>query len=293
MLDVNALAAFIAVAEMRGFTQAADRLGIVQSVVSKRLRRLEDQLDMTLVDRRLRSDISLTRAGQLFLPEARKALASLQQVERIGHNLGRGTSGPVRIGFVFSAAMSGLLSTTVAELRSKLPDLRVKPRLLETPEQLKALDEGVIDVGFVRPRPAYPDGCLSRTIQTECLVVGLASSHPLSGETHIFPRQLSDEIFIVPQFHEEVGLIDSIEQLSAAGGFEIRGLVRTGDFVTAVCLAAAGTGVVLAPASLARLHLNDISYRPLADYEGSISIVCVWRHDAPKAAIKILSGLWQ
>lgn len=291
MLDVDALAVFIAVAEARSFTRAADRLGIVQSVVSKRLRRLEDQLGMILVDRRLRTDIRLTRSGRLFLPEARQALASLQRVERVGRNLGRGSSGPLRMGFVFSAAMTGLLSAAVAELRAKLPDLRVEPRLLETPEQLKALEEGSIDIGLLRPRPAYPDGCHSRTIQSEGLVVGLASNHPLCAEALISPRQLADEVFIVPQFHEEVGLIDSIRQLSIAGRFEIRDLVRTGDFVTAACLAAAGAGVVLAPASLARLHLDNICYRRLAGYEGSISIALVWRDDAPESAVSALAAM--
>ena len=291
MLDADALAVFIAVAEARSFTRAADQLGIVQSVVSKRLRRLEDQLGMMLVDRRLRTDISLTRSGQLFLPEARLALLSLQRAERVGRNLGRGSSGPLRIGFVFSAAMTGLLSTAVAELRTKLPDLRVEPRLLGTPEQLKALEEGAIDIGFLRPRPTYPDACHSRSIRSEGLVIGLASDHPLSAEAHIFPRQLANEVFIVPQFHEEVGLIDSIRQLARAGKFEIRDIVRTGDFVTAACLAAAGTGVVLAPASLARLHLDNICYRQLADYEDSISIALVWRDDAPGSAIEVLTAL--
>lgn len=104
---------------------------------------------------------------------------------------------------------------------------------------------------------------------------------------------MADEVFIVPRFHEEVGLIDSIRLLSRTGDFVIHDLVRTGDLVTAACLAAAGAGVVLAPASLARLHLDNICYRPLAEYDGAISIALVWRDDAPEGAIAVLLAMYQ
>jgi DNA-binding transcriptional LysR family regulator len=288
MLDPEGLAAFVAVARLRSFTRAADELGTVQSAVSKRVRRLEDRLGMPLFDRGARADIRLTRPGELFLPQAQAALAQAEQLERLGRNLARGRAGPLRVGFVFSAAMTGLLTQVLTTLR----ELVIEPRIMETPAQIQALGQGRIDIGLLRPRPAYPDGCEGHTVHTEGLVVGMAHDHRLQQVSAITPALLAHETFIVPQFHEEVGLIDSIRQLARAGGFEIRGLVRTDDFVTAACMASAGMGVVLAPASLAGLALGAIGYRPVAQYQGAISLALAWRHDAPESAVALLLAIF-
>ncbi len=292
MLDPEGLAAFVAVARLRSFTRAADELGTVQSAVSKRVRRLEDRLGMPLFDRGARADIRLTRPGELFLPQAQAALAQAEQLERLGRNLARGRAGPLRVGFVFSAAMTGLLTQVLTTLRDRLPELVIEPRIMETPAQIQALGQGRIDIGLLRPRPAYPDGCEGHTVHTEGLVVGMAHDHRLQQVSAITPALLAHETFIVPQFHEEVGLIDSIRQLARAGGFEIRGLVRTDDFVTAACMASAGMGVVLAPASLAGLALGAIGYRPVAQYQGAISLALAWRHDAPESAVALLLAIF-
>ncbi|MFC3422529.1 LysR family transcriptional regulator [Rhizorhabdus histidinilytica] len=218
MIDGEGLAAFIAVADLRSFSRAADRLGIAQSVVSKRLRRLEDQIGAQLIDRSVRTDIRLTRIGAAFLPEASEAFAKLTATERLGWNLGRGSSGPLQIGFVFSAAISGVLGRILSALRKELPDLRLVPRLMETPEQLAALDAGRLDIGLIRPRPSYPARCRALQAHCEDLVVCLSAEHPLSAQAALSPRQLADQRFIVPQFHEQVGLIDNIRRLAEAGG---------------------------------------------------------------------------
>lgn len=64
MIDGDGLNAFVAIAETHSFSRAADRLGLVQSVVSKRLKRLEDQLGAVLVDRAIRTRSTLTRVGE-------------------------------------------------------------------------------------------------------------------------------------------------------------------------------------------------------------------------------------
>ncbi|MBO9378268.1 LysR family transcriptional regulator [Sphingomonas histidinilytica] len=288
MIDGEGLAAFIAVADLRSFSRAADRLGIAQSVVSKRLRRLEDQIGAQLIDRSVRTDIRLTRIGAAFLPEASEAFAKLTATERLGWNLGRGSSGPLQIGFVFSAAISGVLGRILSALRKELPDLRLVPRLMETPEQLAALDAGRLDIGLIRPRPSYPARCRALQAHCEDLVVCLSAEHPLSAQAALSPRQLADQRFIVPQFHEQVGLIDNIRRLAEAGGFDLQPVVRTDDFVTAACLAAAGEGVVLAPASLSRLQLDGLQYRALRDFDEQLRTMLVHHVEAPGEALRVI-----
>ena len=292
MIDGDCLAAFVAIAEERSFSRAADRLGIAQSVASKRLRRLEDQLAAQLVDRRVRTDVRLTRIGRLYLPDARETLTRLEKAERTGRSLGRGGSGPLRIGFVFSAAMNGTLTTLLTGLCDAFPDLQLQPRLMETPEQLAALEAGQLDMALLRPRPSYPGECHAREIHAESLMLCLATGHPLANRGPLAPGVLAGQCFIVPQFHEQTGLIDNIRDLAAAGRFDLPPIIRTGDFVTAACLASTGQGIVLAPASLSNLNVNGICFRTLVDFDERLATVLVHRSDAPGDAMRKAASLF-
>ncbi len=73
-LDLTALRSFVAVADMGGVTRAASMLNLTQSAVSMQLKRLEESLDVTLLDRSSRT-IGLTTAGEQLLSNARRMIA--------------------------------------------------------------------------------------------------------------------------------------------------------------------------------------------------------------------------
>lgn len=275
MLDPADLAAFIAIAEHRHFGRAAESLGTVQSVASKRLQRLEDQIGGRLVERTKRSNISLTRTGEMFLDTAVEAVAILRRAERSGNKIALGRAGPLRIGYVFSAAMSGLLSRSLNLLSEVVPEVVPVLDVMDTPAQLDAIALGTIDVGFVRPRPSYPDGVTAVRVHREPMILAMSREHPLASRSSVSPSDLVGLVFIVPQFHEEVGLIDVIRDLAREFDLGTLTTARTGDFISAASLAAAGKGVVLAPASLENLHLNDLCFRPIDGYEATLDLVIV------------------
>ncbi|MBK9012501.1 LysR family transcriptional regulator [Novosphingobium sp.] len=289
-MDTDDLKAFVTVADCGGFGRAGDLLGIAQSVVSKRVMRLEAMLGGRLIDRAVRTRIALTREGALFLPEARQAIARAEQAVRIGRNILRGEQGTLRLGFVFSAIMTGLITRAARTLGHNLPALQLELQMLETPEQLRALAEGRIDVGFLRPRLSYPAGTSARIVHSEPVIVGMHRGHRLASATTISGRDLAGEAMIMPQFHEEVGLIDTVRAIAGRSGFAMPELIRTADFVTSAALSAAGLGIVLAPASLAHLHLPGLVYRPLDEVGLTVEIAMVWRGDMPPRALELLTG---
>lgn len=288
MIAIEGLYAFIAIAETGNFSRAADKLGVVQSVVSKRLRRLEDQLGTQLVDRSNRTNISLTRAGKVFVEQALHSIATLERTEQVGRNIGRGTSGPLRIGFVFSATLNGALKVLLSFAYARFPGLSLQPMLMDTPEQVHRLQTGEIDIALLRPRPSYPHGCQSQIIQSEPLSLYISGANPLSRVKRLEARHLHQERFIVPQFEERVGLIESIHRLARAGKFESPQIVRTGDFVTAACLAATGYGVTLAPSSLSQFRVDNLHECSLLDHYDTVDMACVWRLDAPREIIRMV-----
>ncbi|TAL03611.1 MAG: LysR family transcriptional regulator [Rhodospirillaceae bacterium] len=288
MLEPESLLAFVAVAEEGHFVRAGDRMGCAQSVISKRLKRLEDQLGIRLVTRNRRSKVGLTREGLQFLPTARATLAQLEKAEVHGRRLAGGQAGALRIGFVFSAIMTGVMPDLIRALRVALPALEIVPIAMETPEQIVAIGDDRLDVALVRPRPSYPAETWAKCVHREGVQLALPAAHPLTARKRIACADLAANRFIVPQFREEAGLIDVIDRIVKIGKLPPPEVVRTKDFITAGGLAAAGTGVAVVPTSLTALALEGLVYRPIIDLDFRLELVLLCREGLPQAIAKVL-----
>jgi DNA-binding transcriptional LysR family regulator len=288
MFTADELRAFIVVADERHFARAATSLGLGQSVVSKRLRRLEDQLGVELIDRSNRFDVRLTRAGQVFLGEARAVLEHFERAERVGRGVARGRTGPVRIGYVFSAAMTGVLSTMIATISDHCPELTFELAPLGTPAQIDALRQARLDFGIVRPRDSYPDDVVAAPVLREGYVLALARTHRLASSRRLGASDLRDAHILVPQHPQDQSVNAGLDRLAAQdAGFAPR-LTKVEDFVSALSLAAAGVGVVLAPQSLRRVRLANLAFREIDDLLPPVELILLSRHDAPQGALEAL-----
>jgi DNA-binding transcriptional LysR family regulator len=96
-MELRHLRYFVAIAEERSFTRAAERLWIAQPGLSQQMRSLERELGVQLLERHPRG-ISLTQAGELFLERARVALAATDVAAATGRELQAGVIGSVRLG---------------------------------------------------------------------------------------------------------------------------------------------------------------------------------------------------
>jgi DNA-binding transcriptional LysR family regulator len=101
-MELRHLRYFVAVAEERSFTRAAERLWVAQPGVSTQIRRLETELGVRLLERHTRG-ADLTQAGELFLERARVALAAADAAGATGRDLAAGLVGSVRLGIASEA----------------------------------------------------------------------------------------------------------------------------------------------------------------------------------------------
>ena len=287
MLDPRMLQLFVQLAEDLHFGRTAERLNVAQSTVSTQLRRLEDVIGAALFARHKKSAVHLTDVGRIFLVEARDTLDRLARAETVGRIAARGEAGPMTLGYIFSTAPSGLLPRLLTRVRQAMPLVQVAPRLAETPDQLAAIAGRRLDLGLGRPRPVYPDGVCARIVHREPLVLLLAHDHPVARHTVVPACALHDAVFLLPQFDERFGLLEKLEALAAAGSFAMPALIRTGDFVTAASMAAAGYGLVLAPAALVRLGVDGLVARPIAGYDDGIETALFWHVDGSRVARRV------
>ena len=98
-MNRNQLKYFVAAAESRSFTKAAEQFYISQTAITQQMQLLEESLGCALFDRSTRP-VSLTPAGKIFLGEARAILDRMSSaVERV-HDASTGLTGALRVGFV-------------------------------------------------------------------------------------------------------------------------------------------------------------------------------------------------
>jgi DNA-binding transcriptional LysR family regulator len=279
MLNSSALQIFIVVARQLHFGRSAEILGIAQSAVSRQIKSLEHELGVRLLDRGRRSVISLTASGSALLAGGVDAINQLERAENAARRAARGEVGRIEIGYVVSAALNGTLSQSLEMLRTRRPDVEVGVNQMETPKQLAALQDGSIDVGFLRPRDVYPEGISALIVHRESMLLAVASSHPLARR-QVDLKALSKETFIIPQFDENAGFAEHLAALASTGGFEPKRVHRVRDFVTAISMAAAGYGVVPSPRSMVAITLGNVVYKRIHGYDGIVELAAAFRAKA-------------
>jgi DNA-binding transcriptional LysR family regulator len=287
-MELRHLRYFVAVAEECHFGKAADRLHIAQPALSHQIKQLEAELGVELLTRTTRK-VQLTPAGRRYLDRARAVLTSVEAAGLEAGRVAKGDVGRVAIGFTGSATYE-LLPSLARVLRRDLPgiELDLKGELL-TPDQVSALVEGTLDIGFLRP-PVREPGLQVRILRREPLIAALPASHPLTERDTVRLADLRDEPFICyPSRHRSV-VYDAVFDACQQAGFVPSVVQEVGETSTLVSFVAGGLGVALVPASVQHLQITGAQYRPLAGTTREVQLAAVTRVDdsSPHVA-KVLS----
>ena len=290
MIDSRKLRYFVAVCEDLHFARAADRLGVAQSAVSIQIKQLEDSLGVRLINRNKRQPITLTGAGSLFYTEALAALRHIERAEQVGKLAARGVAGVVRLGYVGSAATTGVMTQLLRTFHQTHENVRVEVVAMETPRQLEAISDGELDVGIVRKRGQYPDGVQARVVHSERLLVAFSDSSSLMSRKTLKATDLRGQTFISPQFNEQEGFAETLAQLGVAGGFSAVATHTVNDFVSAVSLAAAGYGIAIVPESIQRFALPGSVFKTIVDFPEQVHLVLAYRERFASPAVRGFVG---
>lgn len=178
-MDLRQLRYFVAVASARNFTRAAEQLNIAQPPLSRQIQLLEDELGVTLITRKSRP-IKLTDAGRLFYEQALQVLGRVDQMKDATRRVGMNRNRVLSIGFVASTLYGGL-PVLVRKLRRNAPELDIQLLEMLSIQQVAALKEGRIDIGFGRMRHSDPN-VASTTLREERLVVALPPDAALARQ---------------------------------------------------------------------------------------------------------------
>ncbi len=260
-MELRQLRYFVAVAEELHFRRAAERLHISQPPLSQQIRSLEDELGFALLVR-TRRRVQLTAAGEAFLRDARAILSELDGAVATARRIDAGQTGRLRVGFVGSALLS-IVPGTVERFRSSRPGVAIELRERSTFDQLRAVSAGVIDVGLVRPPIEDEAGLRAESVLRERTIAALPAGHALASSSRVSMRRLAAEPLVLFPRAQAPGFHDLLIDALAGAGAGPRVIQYAPEMLTIIGLVAAGTGVSLVPASVSRLALDGVAYRPV------------------------------
>jgi DNA-binding transcriptional LysR family regulator len=274
-MELRHLRYFRAVAESKGFREAARRLHVVQPALSQTVSDLEHELGVRLLTRNSRS-VRLTSEGEVFLKEAREILAHADRAVELARGAARGEVGSLSVGFLGSAT-AFFLPRIIREYRRRFPGVRLTLREMAPTPQIDEFRAGRLDVGFTRPLPVADEAWLrSECLYRDSLLAVLPKGHPASARPVVPVKRLAADSFVL--FHRAGApeLFDAIVGLCSRAGFTPRVVDEADMMQTVLTLVDAGEGVALVPACVSNLRGGGIVLRPVQPDTVRIPLVMVW-----------------
>ncbi|QSN63286.1 LysR family transcriptional regulator [Caballeronia sp. M1242] len=261
-MEMRHLRYFVAVAEEKNFTRAAQRLNIAQPPLSRQIQQLEETLGVQLLERNSRP-LKLTETGKFFYSHASQLLAQTAELESMTRRVGN-IERSLSVGFVGST-LYGLLPKIIRRFRDENPTVELSLHEMSTMDQLRALKEGRIDVGFGRIR--NEDANIRRVVlREEKLIAALPFGHPLSTAKPVIAlRDLLNETLIIFPKAPRPSYADQVLAAFDERGLKPRRIYEVRELQIALGLVAAGEGVSVVPSSVYGLKRDDVSYMELDD----------------------------
>ena len=261
-MDLRQLRYFVAVASERNFTRAAQRLHIAQPPLSRQIQLLEEELGVPLILRKSRP-IKLTDAGRLFHEQALQVLGRVDQRKDATRRVGLNRNRVLSIGFVASTLYGGL-PALVRKLRQGAPELDIQLVELLSVQQISALKEGRIDIGFGRLRHSDPN-VTSTVLREERLVAALPLDTPLAQDSAALPLcSIAGQKLIVYPKEPRPSYADHVLSLLQDADVRPAEVLEVREIQSALGLVAAESGICIIPSSVscARQPAGDVSGHP-------------------------------
>jgi len=241
---------FLAVAEHRNFTRAAEALHVSQPTLSQQIRQLEDTLRVQLLDRSGRA-IQLTDAGAAYLRYAQRALQDLEAGKRAIHDVQELSRGSLRLAMTptFTAYLIGPL---LEKYNRRHPNITLN--ILEMPQdRMEALlNEDALDIGIAFSDTQSPD-IETQVLFVEVLAMVVGKSHPYAKKcAPLTLREFESEALVL--LNEEFATRHYIDRYCRRHGIAPRIAMEVNSISAITEIVRRSTLATLLPAAIAREH---------------------------------------
>lgn len=283
-MELRQLEYFVAVAEKRNFTRAAEKVRISQSGVSAQIRQLERELRAELFDRSARV-ATLTVAGQAALGHARAALAAAAAMSEAVSEVTGLIRGQVTVGMVNGCTLAPLFDA-LAAFRDAHPGVELCLLEESSDRLIAAVRSGTVDLALAG-MAAAPAGMEALTITSERLMAAVRPDHPLARHDQVALGDLaSHPIICMPP---GTGLRAVLDEACAARQQRLPIVLEASAADAIAGLTSRGLGVGILSESMAARYSGQLTARPIDDVTAPALLALVWR-PGPSPAVRALTA---
>ena len=274
-MNLRAFHYLVTLADVRHFSKAAERCHVSQPTLSTQIRKLEEELDVQLVERSPRK-VMLTEVGEEIVERGRAMLAEADAIKAIARRSRDPDSGTLRIG-IFPTLAPYFLPHVVPEIRRRFPRLTLRLFEEKTEDVLSMLRQGRLDAGLLA-LPVDDDQLTTRRLFDEPFVLAVPEAHRLGDKKTITLADLEDqELLLLEDGHclRE----HALEVCQLSGAHEKLDFHAT-SMETLRQMVAAGTGITLMPVMAVKppvAHTENLVTRPFEQPGPQRTIALVWR----------------
>jgi DNA-binding transcriptional LysR family regulator len=279
-VQLQQLAYFVAVADERHFTRAAHAMHVAQPSLSKQVGALEVELGGPLFNR-ARGNITLTAAGEVLLPLARRILADVESAHTAVRQLVGLQTGRVRLGATPSLS-TVLVPEALRRFHDRYPGIRLVLAEGGSRDLVSKLAQGALDVALII-LPLHSDDPALQTfpILREPLVAAVPPGHELAGRADLRIADLQEVPLVM--FRDGYDLRDITVAACRRAGFAPQFAVEGGEMDAVLRMVAAGLGVAVVPGMVVR-QVPGVHVVPFRSPRITRTVALAHRRDVELAA---------
>jgi DNA-binding transcriptional LysR family regulator len=270
-VELRQIRSFLSIAETLHFGRTAELIHISQPALSLQIRALEEEVGVRLFERNRRKT-TLTAAGIAFRDDAAAALSRLEEGIRRARLAASGKLGLLRIGFV-STAGSEMVPNIVRQFRESNPEVGFSLRNILTAEQVRMLEAGSLDIGFLRLPIGSEHPALDVVrVHREPLVLVVPASHKLAKRKRVRLSEVAGQDFVMYERTHAPGFHDLIFGILRDAGIVPNVSQTAGEIPTLISLVASRMGITILPASAVKHNVASVVACGILDRIPSVEI---------------------
>jgi len=277
-MELRHLRAFTTVAELRSFSKAARRLHLSQPPLSRHIRQLEEEVDVTLFLQST-TGVELTAEGKVLLEKARTVLVDAADFLELAGRAKEGAATVLKIGM--ARGLCEIVNRVRLRLASQHIDVSFEGTDMLSSSMYEALRQKTIDVGVLRHVNDVP-GIDCQPLFEERFVVAVAEDNPLAKMKSLTFRQIAAEPIILHDRNLAPFPHDKILALYAAAGLTPTVVTLNAEpgQQASMLAVASGKGICLSlrsPYSRSYTQVKGVAIVPLDEADATLEVHVAWR----------------
>ncbi|KPC52658.1 LysR substrate-binding domain-containing protein [Amantichitinum ursilacus] len=283
-MTLTELRYIVAVARERHFGRAANSCFVSQPTLSVAVKKLEDELGITLFERAA-GEVTLTPIGDRVVEQAQRVLEEVQVIKQLAEQGKDPLAGPLKLGIIYTISPY-LLPHLIPQMREIAPQMQILLEENYTGRLAEMLKQGEIDLAILA-EPFHEPGIATRAIYDEPFVVATPKGHAWEKFEQIDSAQLADEnvLLLSPGncFRDHVlQTCPDLNRESLPAG-SLQRTLQGSSLTTIRHMVAGGIGVTVLPVtSISAGDSSLLTIRPFAAPVPTRRVVLAWRRNFPR-----------